>query len=602
MLKSLERGEGGDGLRFDEWPSGDSSSSDSDEVDHDELGDTVGSLGRAVGAVRVSEGDELGFRVFVEVADEVFDIAAGSGDQTAKWLSLVAYTRYRAAKRSVANYSTNAFLGNKRPVCLTLDGVEVPPTTKLKELAPKLGCDERGVPLAGAKAKILVVEIQAKGSKKGQSLMGGAAQTTWEAMAFNHSAEGKRRASKLLDLATAATRKAKAEADALQAERDAIKASAFEKLLVVDLDDPESVARALSGDWQHVRVGLLTRSPEEEEEVKKLYLKHFVIISDVFKHFAGGSADGGTDEISALEFLQFALSLPGKICELARDANDIKKIFRASTTGRGEEDDNPDSLSRFEFMEALLRMALWKFGTPPGALRVAGRMNAYGALATLLEEYVLPGAKEVGVGNFREAMKDPGVRAAFARKMGVLRAVFDTYCRGDEEDLLSGGKAAGGAGGAGGSPMKRAATMKANRGLAPNAKTMNLDEFERVIRECGLQHSKDGAVLSSQDVRRIFSASQADDATSDGLSDSDSDESAGDSSQELVLGEFIDAVARLALLKFKGREDLEPSKMIELGIDALSTVAPSTALKRAATMRKATSIFAKRLSSMRTKK
>lgn len=40
-------------------------------------------------------------------------------------------------------------------------------------------------------------------------------------------------------------------------------------------------------------------------------------------------------------------------------------------------------------------------------------MNALGALKTLLEEYVLPGAKEVGVGNFREAMRDP-VRAGLS--------------------------------------------------------------------------------------------------------------------------------------------------------------------------------------------
>lgn len=80
--------------------------------------------------------------------------------------------------------------------------------------------------------------------------------------------------------------------------------------------------------------------------------------------------------------------------------------------------------------------------------------------------------------------------------MGLLRAVFDTFCRADVEETKP--SAFGGAGRPGGGSLVRSATMKANRGLAPNAKTMNLEEFARVIRESKLQKARDGAQLSNQ--------------------------------------------------------------------------------------------------------
>lgn len=233
-------------------------------------------------------------------------------------------------------------------------------------IADRLGCDADGVPIPGREAPPLVVELQEPARRRGEALTpGDAVQTTWEASAYNFSEHGKRRTCKLLRLQAERVAAAKAIADERTAAEEAIKATAFEKLMVVDLEDPESVERALAGEWTHVRIDQLCRSEGEKEGVKRLFLEHFVVISDIFKHFAGGSADGGTDEISSLEFLQFALSLPGGMCELARDAGQISQIFGDSNAGRASDvDDNENALTRFEFMEALLRMGTFQTPSP----------------------------------------------------------------------------------------------------------------------------------------------------------------------------------------------------------------------------------------------
>lgn len=99
----------------------------------------------------------------------------------------------------------------------------------------------------------------------------------------------------------------------------------------------------------------------------------------------------------------------------------------------------------------------------------------------------------------------------------------------------------------------------------------------------------------------MFAASQSDEATSDGLSDTDTEggSDAGDSSQELVLGEFIDAIARISMLKYKDRADLEPYEMINAGISKLATLAPAHTFRKVATVKKATAIFSSRLASFR---
>lgn len=246
---------------------------------------------------------ELGFRVFVEIEDEVFDFAVGEGNQTARWLSIVARNRLNASRQFTPMSTIGPFHGATRPVCITLDGELVDPKAKLKDLMHRLGytLSNKGVPTEGEDIKVLKVELQQTAKlKKSAEPDGGALQTTWEAKAFNHSAAGLRRLQKKLEVdAEREAKKAEADKDK-KAAADAAVAKAFDKMLVVDMDDPDELAHALGQDWQWVRVHLFTHDSDEIMEIKKLLLEHFVELSDIFKHFAGGSASGSECGCAAL--------------------------------------------------------------------------------------------------------------------------------------------------------------------------------------------------------------------------------------------------------------------------------------------------------------
>lgn len=56
------------------------------------------------------------------------------------------------------------------------------------------------------------------------------------------------------------------------------------KLLAVDLDSKEAVQTAMEADWPDIRVHRFTKEAKEQEKLKLLILKSFVLISDLFVH------------------------------------------------------------------------------------------------------------------------------------------------------------------------------------------------------------------------------------------------------------------------------------------------------------------------------
>jgi len=98
-----------------------------------------------------------------------------------------------------------------------------------------------------------------------------------------HRAEKKR----LADLEKA--REASAEDLRLAAEHEQQRMDEMSKLLAVDLDSPEQVERAMELDWPYIRIGWFTKSETEIMAIKKLFLTHFVGLTDLYKHYSGSS-------------------------------------------------------------------------------------------------------------------------------------------------------------------------------------------------------------------------------------------------------------------------------------------------------------------------
>uniref|UniRef100_A0A7S1GBQ0 Uncharacterized protein n=1 Tax=Bicosoecida sp. CB-2014 TaxID=1486930 RepID=A0A7S1GBQ0_9STRA len=500
------------------------------------------------GAGSAAEGDEpVNIKVKVNVAGKTFVVPCGRGQQSVKWLATVVAQRYQmmtqnrgrqrhreaqleppgfflpSAVRVVAGARKDAPGGKEGD-----DGVTFP-ATRVRDVCASNAVTELDVAL---EREYVLAE---DGSKK---------QTTWAAMAFNFSDAGRRRAEakRRADLARAEdARRAEAEEAALKEKANL---DEMAKLLATDLDNPAALEEALTRDWTHVRVERITENPDEIGNIKKLLLQNFVAISDIYRVYSAFHPGSSAVAMCKQEFNHVVI-----VCQIAHSLKDRGALEKIFVEANGDRNDDPSDstrfLTRFEFMEALLLLAWWKFSGPPANLTPSK------CVEKLLDKHILPRAAKMAMGTVRKTLaSEPVVKhiTACAKK---LRAAFDHYKSLDSDS----------------SPESMF--------------SINFTEFIEMLKDCNMvdeerrvdakdRMSGGRNVLSNQEIQELFAAVQRDD---EGPPEKDEPRSPGragsnESLQELVFGEFLEAVARCGMETWEDHR-LPLEIRMQMGFDAV---------------------------------
>lgn len=368
---------------------------------------------------------------------------------------------------------------------------------------------------------------------------GGVKQTLWGALAHNHSEGGYRRA---LALREAYREELLRKAEEVRREEEARQASALQamgRLLDVDMDDKRAVEESLSADWGNVRVDSVADDADDVRATKLVVLQNFAMINDLYRHFCGNSRRGDTSSMQLQEF-EHLVVLSGAV-DVMRERKVVPAVFKQVNAGRGAGEGALDdkSMSRFEFIEALLLVARHRRKDK----RTGLSPPCHECLEEMIDECLRPVHERLGSGEVRAALRSKVLRRWLLGKHEALRRVFDFYCRQgsrnglfaeasvlmDEEEFTLCLDHAGFLPPAG--TDRAAAAGGASAARNPMTRTAAREAF------AGVQRDDDAAYVTPAAAAASSGAGQA---APGGVAHS----------EQLAFNEFIEAVARVSLARW----------------------------------------------------
>ena len=117
----------------------------------------------------------------------------------------------------------------------------------------------------------------------------------------------------------------------------------------------------MENEWPYIRIEWFTSSKHEVRAIKKLFLTHFVGLTDLYKHYSGSSSSGSVASMNKLEFQHVLLVC--RLIDIGKEKKLVERLFASANHRRSDDPGAADtaSLARFEFFEALLNLACVKF-------------------------------------------------------------------------------------------------------------------------------------------------------------------------------------------------------------------------------------------------
>eukprot|EP00753_Platysulcus_tardus_P010744 PLAT3014.1.p1 GENE.PLAT3014.1~~PLAT3014.1.p1 ORF type:complete len:474 (+),score=260.16 PLAT3014.1:39-1460(+) len=278
----------------------------------------------------------------------------------------------------------------------------------------------------------------------------------------------------------------------------------------------EQLAEAIESDWRRLKLTGIVPDADEKSRVKSVLVTHFVTLRDAFKFYAGLGGSGNPFTVSLNEFTQFTSKCGIMDWERINPAS-ISGVFIATNVERNadgslaKDDSNPDrELVRFEFIEALLRLAMKKF---EGSF--ADQPSAQ--LRHLLDAHVVPHVTRLLGNRVREQLRAEAVQAVYRDNLDSLRAVFRHY------------------------------VLPASR-VRPRD-YLTLTDYVRLVDDAAISADK----LSKRDVKLSFIDSQMDAIGDDDEAAEDKEDSKDDiHMSQMVFVEFLEGLGRLAMLRWPG--------------------------------------------------
>lgn len=499
----------------------------------------------------------------VWIENDCYRIPIGDGHQPLRWLAIAAIQCRLSTQRGngfvrtrETGGDTDDLLGCISHVTAVWSEDYIGPDISIKDV--KLRFLEKGG--VDAVRSGIRIHFIAKPPPMGGRIPNSASIKTplWHSLAFHYSKEGLTHAEKEL-------KAFKTEKEKLLAEEEAKRAVLLEKemvelsrMLVSDVEDPDLIDNNFIYDISNVRLNIVTSSEEIQRTIKRLLKQHYVAILDLFRHFSGGSSKGSIASVQKNELVHLLSS--AKAFDMIKERPMLDSSFAKANAGRdsGEgniaNDNDENSLARYEFLEFLVLFANDKLGREVDMR--SGQVNGpANALHKIITEYLIPLHTKLNSGPVRAALKEASIHQFLLPRLPQLMKVYQYYASLDGQNAPQP------------SGKKLAAKKKAS--------LMDLDEFILLLEHSGLlddvtimktnakeasaaQLKNAKASLTAQEVRETFSGVMRDEAAptsgEGGVGgvvgkEEDSKEEIEDE-EELTFGEFLEAIGRIAIAKW----------------------------------------------------
>lgn len=514
-----------------------------------------------------------------------FRIPCGNGQKSFKWLGLVAAARFsaespkgslRMRETKQAQAAGTALIPS---AITTAESSFFHPEALLAEQLED-GCEVR-VDLAPR------VAVDAAGHPK---------TSRWSTIAFELSeprAPHRERAMRDEYSAQEAKRTAReARAAATRRETMARKGAHLRRVVRAQLPDKNAVHEAMHEDWfamaKNRVIDALVADKVEQQKVKEVFTTHYVQLDELFKTYsASGSSIATSHELEFSEFTDFVHNAglvaegPGAQTVTSAAYNESNGDFcgprKNASAPAGRKSTAPSATSAYEtkhverpaFFNALLWFALFWAGHPDGqpdgpsrpgtSDRVSGRgqsastaylskfanvTNAARQLLQLLDEKILPLMHRRLPGALgKMALDQDDVLSLFYDAEDELRDIFLRRAGGGAEDEIT---------------MAEFVGLVDDAGLVGRASNAGAQNPEAAAAPAVEQHASN--TLTLKDVRQAFAASQTEvafaaaghkKARTPHHADS-RDRDAHSANTLMSFAEFIEAVARIGLIKWSG--------------------------------------------------
>lgn len=549
--------------------------------------------------------------IIVRIEDGEFFIALGTGggSQTVRWLAYAALARFYEAGKTSSGYirtrtattllhqntgslrtkpslqvstaGTDQRSAGIGSVTIEWDRAFIGPDTTINEIRKILT-------ELGEEATHLGIRVHLLPPLWGTSNNGGGYDDLphstnvfsplWYSLAHSYTKTSEKHAQELLEIHKEEVRKQRAlEAEEKEKELQ-IQMKKLSRLLQSDVEDPEVLEKNFLFDWSNVRTNLITSNNDIARRLRRAMWTWYPSICDLFRHFSGGSTKGSVATMQKQELTHMLVLATAM--DLVKERKIFDRLFERSNVGRADDkalanDNDPNSLSRYELLEFLASFADVKFGQDID-LKSNEPIGAAAAFTKFMTEKMAPLINKLNAGPVRAALKEPSIQKFLLPRLPVLMEVYHAYAllddegfkpkrpshkdgkdkhgkhhkhgskHGSEGSSSSGGASTGG-GSTGGDP---------NQVKKPNL--MNLDEFLILLEHSGLlddvtvmkaTSAKEGATaalknnkatLTAQEVRETFSGAQRD----------NDDSGIHTAEEELTFGEFLEAIGRVAIAKW----------------------------------------------------
>eukprot|EP00937_MAST-01D_sp_MAST-1D-sp2_P004203 g4203.t1 len=321
---------------------------------------------------------------------------------------------------------------------------------------------------------------------------------------------------------------------------------------------------------------VFAHEPDVRRHVEEVLVQHFPLLNSMFRHYCGF---GNTPDIAmSLETLSFVelvkLLTHAGFFDMQRAFAALGTVYRDSQLSRHElaggsaatlveQDIDHIEFRRHDFIESLVRLAESKADY---------RLPAGEALHKMLGSLQVPRILQLLETPLHEGLRAATVQAMLQKNFSMLRTVYRHYAV-----IGSGGR---------------------------SRPTMDIHEFNELLKDAGLLDTRLGALAPERSMLRAdgsidtpggkanftthhalvaFTAAQSEplaasggavgDVSDGGATDADYDAllAGHDSDSELVFAEFVEAVCRVAIMKWRTAQ-MSFSQKLSLALDALRDV------------------------------
>ncbi|EQC42539.1 hypothetical protein SDRG_00270 [Saprolegnia diclina VS20] len=202
--------------------------------------------------------------------------------------------------------------------------------------------------------------------------------------------------------------------------------------------DTDSVlARAVACDWDRSRIGRVVKREKQQLQLRALATAHYREIIEIYHFYAAQTLPRSLSEtihgfsLHQRAFIQFCTDCQVYDAAFCKPV-DVDRVFYEVNAHLSElgfvATGVTKGLARYEFLEALVRIARLRFGHVPGRHKQAVGLDIGESFQALLIHHILPFAQRSPGDSFRAKMLyTKATEDVLECYLPTLRAVFDAY-------------------------------------------------------------------------------------------------------------------------------------------------------------------------------